>query len=206
MLKSAGSSSPTPPSPLRRYFRWRCGGARYGACAPGGAWRLRANFPPLFSITSSFYGRQRSREMDFHLFFLKFFRELRFLFSSCCRSCSIFSCAFQAGHHFPCQDMILPVRVSGFSLAYRHRRHPSHALPRNCSSRFICNLQFSRKSTDTKLAKQSGYGKNREKERVINTRGIIETDNGNSMLICESGKKLTAKEGCAGATKCSCHG
>ncbi len=96
----------------------------------------------LFIFTSlSSPPRSWACQRDSYLFFLKSFRELRSLFATCCRSCSIFFCAFQAGHQLPCQDMILPVTVSGFSLAYRHSRHPSHALPRNCSNRFICNLQ-----------------------------------------------------------------
>ena len=87
-------------------------------------------------------------KINTHLLFLCPLCELLLLFASCRRSRSICCWAFQAGHHFPCQAIILPTIVAGFSLAYRHKRHPSHALPKNCSSRFIFDLQCSRKSRD----------------------------------------------------------
>jgi len=102
----------------------------------------------LRGIQKSNHNEKRSSKINIHLFFLNPFCELLLLFASCWRSRSICCWAFQAGHHFPCQAIILPTIVAGFSLAYRHKRHPSHALPRNCSSRFIFDLQCSRKFRD----------------------------------------------------------
>lgn len=82
------------------------------------------------------FGKEWSCEVDFHFSFAKLCK-CRFLVACCCRLRSMSCCAFQAGHHFPCQVIILPIMVAGLSLAYRQRRHSSHAPPMNRSTWFI---------------------------------------------------------------------